>query len=138
MNDNKTEQNFKPTEEMLKVLEAFADMELKPTVSARMEKAGVGRTMWYEWLKIDGFMDWWDTETNKIVQSNIGELRKIGYMKSASDFRYWEAMMTKYDKYARRSDFTSNGEKIDGFFIMQQLGDELKQLTSEGESKDNS
>lgn len=114
---DKNEQKFKPTDAMVKVLQAFCDMDTAPSISARMDKASVSRTLWYEWIKTPGFMEWWETETTNYMQSYIGELLKIGIMKSPKDFRYWEAMMMKFGKYARKEDITSDGEKLDGIVV---------------------
>ena len=113
---DKSVQEFVPNENMKKVLEAYCDMDTKPTISARMDHANVSRTMWYEWIQIPGFQEWWNTETDKFMESVVGELKKIGYMKSASDFRYWEAMMMKFGDYARKGEdkiIIKDQDKID-------------------------
>jgi len=117
---NKTSQKFVPTEEMKKCLLAYADMSARPTIEDRMKAVGLRRETWYYWCnEIEGFVEWWKTETEKIMQRSLSELDKIAYMKAGSDFRYMEMLQMKYGGYKRQNDITSDGNKIDaGIFIV--------------------
>lgn len=107
---NKILQKFKPTAGMKKCLLAYADMSLKPTIEARMEAAGMSRLTWYDWVEKDGFVEWWKTETEKIMQRSLSELDKIAYMKAGSDYRYMELLQMKYGGFKKKQDVTS-GDK---------------------------
>lgn len=95
---------FKPTKEMLKLLEAKLNVEVKPTVTAEAKYAGISRTTYYEWFKDDNFVNWFNKEWER-EQAKMGSwLDKVGYMKAPKDFRYWEAMQMKYQNFARKQE----------------------------------
>ena len=134
-------QKFKPTQEMERVYLAYCDMEVKPTIKARMEEAHVERTKWYDWLKIDGFLEWWHEQTEAFMERSLSELNKIAYMKAGSDFRYMELLQMKYGKFRRTGDITTDGKSINtninlSAFTQEEL-DNLEQLTRKAISTTN-
>lgn len=131
---DKKEQKYEPTEEMQKVLIAFCDMSVKPTVSARMDAANVGRTTWYEWIKDPRFLQWWKDETEAFMYRSISELNKIAFMKAGKDFRYMELLQTKYANYRKKTDVTSNDKPINDTGDIAKLLSEV--LKDEGENRD--
>ena len=134
-------QKFKPTQEMERVYLAYCDMEVKPTIKARMEEAHVERTKWYDWLKIEGFLEWWYEQTEAFMERSLSELNKIAYMKAGSDFRYMELLQMKYGKFRRTGDITTDGKSINtninlSAFTQEEL-DNLEQLTRKAISTTN-
>jgi len=59
---------------------------------------------WYRWKKDPLFMPWYMDEFKRMMGENEIYLDKVGMMKSASDFRYWEAMQMKYAGFSRKED----------------------------------
>ena len=134
-------QKFKPTQEMERVYLAYCDMEVKPTIKARMEEAHVERTKWYDWLKIEGFLEWWYEQTEAFMERSLSELNKIAYMKAGSDFRYMELLQMKYGKFRRTGDITTDRKSINtninlSAFTQEEL-DNLEQLTRKAISTTN-
>jgi hypothetical protein len=84
-------------------------MENKPTITARMDAAGVSRTLWYEWIQKPGFSAWWKAETEKFLENTMSDLFKIGYLKSASDYRYFEAMIMRFGGFSRKGEVKVEG-----------------------------
>lgn len=118
MSDTEFAQRFMPNEDQLKCLKASMDMETKPTISAFMDKAGVNRRNWYNWIENEGFVKWWNDQWSAYMRSQVFHLDKISFMKAASDFRYMELMQTKYANFSKKLDVTSGGEKLSaGIFI---------------------
>jgi len=110
---NKTSQKFVPTEEMKKCLLAYADMSARPTIEDRMKAVGLRRETWYYWCnEIEGFVEWWKTETEKIMQRSLSELDKIAYMKAGSDYRYMELLQMKYGGFKKKQDVTSDDKPM--------------------------
>jgi len=107
---NKILQKFKPTAEMKKCLLAYADMSLKPTIEARMEAVGMSRLTWYDWVEKEGFVEWWSSETQKIMQRSLSELDKIAYMKAGQDFRYMKMLQVKYGGFSKKQDIKLDGD----------------------------
>ncbi len=118
---NKILQKFKPTAGMKKCLLAYADMSLKPTIEARMEAIGMSRLTWYDWVEIEGFVEWWSSETQKIMQRSLSELDKIAYMKAGQDFRYMKMLQMKYGGFCRK-------EKIEMDLTVSTKKQEIKEL----------
>jgi len=117
MSGTKVAQKFKPTEDQLKVLEASMNMEIKPTISAFMDEAGVSRRNWYNWIGNPEFVKWWGQQWEMFMGANVFHLDKMCYMKAASDFRYMELLQMKFAKFRRQQDVTSNNEKIEGIIV---------------------
>lgn len=153
MNDNKTEQNtdgssqkahiFKPTERMVYYWKAFADPNIRPHVVATIERAiemmtedGIEdipsldayRRNFYDWESREGYNEWRIKNWQKLMSESETFLDKVGLIKSAKDYRYWEGMQTKYHKFKKAVDFTTDGEKIQGNSEIINLIDELKAI----------
>lgn len=60
-----SEQKFSPSPKMLDFLEAYCEPGLKKSIKSICEKAGVSRTIYYEWINTDGFEDWLHDEYAK-------------------------------------------------------------------------
>jgi len=118
---NKTAPKWQPTKDMWNVLKAWCDMETKPTVKDRMERAGVRRENWWEWIRKPEFVRWWNKQTEDFMKTTISDLNRISYLKASSDFRYMELLQMKYGGFKRSEsrDVTSKGDKLDaGIFIV--------------------
>lgn len=118
---NKTAPKWQPTKDMWNVLKAWCDMETKPTVKDRMERAGVRRENWWEWIRKPEFVRWWNKQTEDFMKTTISDLNRISYLKASSDFRYMELLQMKYGGFKRSEsmDLTSKGDKLDaGIFIV--------------------
>lgn len=87
---------FKPTPKMFKMLEAAISPDVEPNISAWAEAAGVDRSMWYRWQKIDGFIGWFNEEYRKSLEGVRTALVKVGLQKAlAGDVQFWKVMMEK-------------------------------------------
>lgn len=87
---------FQPSENQKDFLQAaIANCSYK-NKSKISEDAGVHRTRWYDWLKEDGFPEWFYSEFNRAIQFKVHELDTIGFRLAETDFKYWEAMQKKY------------------------------------------
>lgn len=115
---NNLDTPFKPTEKMVAYLRAKIDLDVKPTITAECEAAGIDRGTYYKWLDDKRFVDWFNKEWDLAMSKQIPWLDKIGLLKSANDFRYFELLQMKFGKYSRaeKSDntltinVTSNGK----------------------------
>ena len=98
----KKEKQFKPTEQMIKLVEARLSPEIAPTITAECKYAGISRQTYYNWFDNEEFVNWYSREFEKGMGKMMSWLDKVGLMKSTKDFRYWEALQMKYAKYSKR------------------------------------
>lgn len=96
---DQTRQNatqFEANPKMLKMLEAAISPDVEPNISAWAVAAGVDRSMWYRWQKIDGFIGWFNEEYRKSLEGVRTALVKVGLQKAlAGDVQFWKVMMEK-------------------------------------------
>lgn len=87
-------QPFKPTLHMINWLDTAIQLATdSPTpISAKNEQR---RENWYDWLKIDGFEDWFYENYKKKRRRWLPKLDEIGLKMADKDFKYWEAMNKK-------------------------------------------
>lgn len=86
---------FKPTPYMIVFLQT-AVQYMPETVKETAELCGMDRTLWYDWVKKDGFMDWYLDEYSKARRGIIPKLDSIGmkYAKKGS-YPHWKDMNKK-------------------------------------------
>lgn len=92
---------FIPSKQQIELLNAMLDIDVPSTVTAICEHVGISRTTYYEWFKNDDFVEWFNREHRIHTTQYIVMLDKIGLSKASEDYRYWEAMQTKYGGYAK-------------------------------------
>jgi hypothetical protein len=119
---------FKPTKQQLDWLKSALDPTVQPTISAIAKDCGVNRENWYGWIKDEAFMEWWGNVWDEGMKQANWFLDKVGMQMSTKDFRYWEAMQMKFGKFARKSDVTSQGEKVGFAAILQDIDGQSKTL----------
>jgi hypothetical protein len=51
------DKKFKPTEQMINLLRAMLDVDVKPTITAFCENAGISRETYYNWFENEDFGD---------------------------------------------------------------------------------
>lgn len=116
---------YKPKLTQIYYWRAYADPHVKPTMmdTARravemMREEGVTpkeipkpdslRQMVYRWDEEEGYEEWreafWQHQMNKLRPF----LDKVGVLKSPNDFKYWEAMQTKFGGYQRSPEIEIN------------------------------
>lgn len=112
MENKETEvtQTWRPTDEMIRVLEEALDPDNNAFISTWFKKAGVDRTKWYDWNKKPMFVSWWNEEWKKGMERLEPYLDKIGLIKAMKDYRYFEAMQMKYHKFSRREEVKTESE----------------------------
>lgn len=86
---------FKPTPYMIVFLQT-AVQYMPETVKETAELCGIDRTLWYDWIKKDGFMDWYLENYTKARRGIIPTLDSIGmkYAKKGS-YPHWKDMNRK-------------------------------------------
>jgi len=92
----RTIENFKPTVTMLKWFAAAVNPDVKSNLVSISRESGVSEQQWHEWAKDPVFNEWWNKEWLKEQKKMIWKLDKIGWDKSRSDFKYWQAMQIKF------------------------------------------
>lgn len=82
---------FKPTPAMRIWLDTAIDIVSdSPTDIA--EKSQLSRAVWYEWLKIPEFEDWYYGEYKKARRRWLPTLDRIGMGNAKKDYNYWKDM----------------------------------------------
>lgn len=82
---------FKPTAAMR--LWVAASIELSSDVISQIaDKCEVDRNNWYQWLKKDGFLEWYGQERQRQAVLMQQKLDSIGLQMAAKDYRYWKDM----------------------------------------------
>lgn len=88
------EVSFKPTPHMEKWIDQAMQMETDE-IKAIAEACGMDRNNWYNWLKLDGFLDWFNAEWDRRLQSVGWRLDTIAVRNAKRDYRYWEGMQKR-------------------------------------------
>lgn len=102
---------FKPTQKQIELLKAWADPEIKPTITAVCERIGISRPTYYEWFDNQDFVNWWNEAWHREMANMESYLDNVGMKKLTQDFRYWEALQMKYHKYARKEEVKQDIKK---------------------------
>jgi hypothetical protein len=86
---------FEPNSKMYEYLDTAIEL-LSDSPSKVTSNCSVGRTTWYDWLKLPGFEDWFYEQYRLRRRRIIPKLDEIG-MKHAKrgSFQHWEAMNKK-------------------------------------------
>ncbi len=87
---------FDPSENQVKFLQAAINVGTYKNKSSVAEQAGVDRSTWYNWLKEDGFPEWFYSEFNRSIQFRVFELDMICFNQASRDFKYMELLQKKY------------------------------------------
>ena len=87
---------FNPSPEQVDFLQAAIKLCTYKNKTKIAEDANVGRTRWYDWLKQDGFPEWFYSEFNRAIKFKVYELDAIGFKKAETDFKYFEFMQKKF------------------------------------------
>lgn len=136
---------FKPDLRMVYYWETYANPYIKPNVTAtilgaikRMREDGLDEAIipnkeaykkaYYKWKKKEGYEKWRKENWERLMGGTEPYFDKVGMIKAAKDYRYWEGMQTKYHKFKKAVDFTTDGEKIQGNSEIITLIDELKAI----------
>lgn len=101
---------FKPKERQIALIRAMLDPEVKPTITAFCEEAGIDRKTYYNWFDNDEFVEWFNREWERAMAKQVSWLDNVGLKKSVKDYRYWEAMQMKYGKFSRKEDSRVDGD----------------------------
>jgi hypothetical protein len=87
-------EEFKPTPHMI----VWLDTVIKtPTdvVDEISRVSGVDESTYYNWLKKDGFIEWFERERNKKLRAHAWRLDNMGLKQARRDHRYWESMQKR-------------------------------------------
>src|SRR4030042_4559030 len=90
-----TKNDFKPTRNMIKWLHVNVEHGYSASIEKIAQEVGIDRRNWYFWLKKEGFVNWWDEQTQKFLKLNRWKLDHIGFKKAENDYRYWKDMMNR-------------------------------------------
>jgi hypothetical protein len=101
--------DFKPTLLMKEAMRRALDPSVGPTITAYMEAAGSDQSVWYKWLKKEGFHEWWLATWKDGMARHEPYFDKIGMIKGSKDHKYWRDMQTKYYKFTERAEQTGDG-----------------------------
>lgn len=84
-------QDFKPTPGMILWLNTQLETRSdSPTYISK--KSGLSKTNWYDWLKKDGFEDWYYKAYEEKTRRWRPYLDAIGLKKARNEFKYWDRM----------------------------------------------
>jgi hypothetical protein len=88
---------------MLRVLQHAISLDTDTSRNAWFRKAGYNRNLWYQWKRMPGFLEWWDSATRLAFQDYEQEWIKIGLKRMQSTSReayyYWKEVGEKIFKY---------------------------------------
>lgn len=105
-------EDFVPTAKMMEVMEIAVSLN-SSKISDWMKEAGLSRQAWYQWIRIPGFREWWNTTFTESMKSFVNEWLMIGIKKMRLDFRYWNAMGEKLFGYIPKLQVEKTGSEQD-------------------------
>lgn len=108
----KSNRAYRPNGKMLALLRAKLNPEVKPTITAECEAAGINRTTYYRWFENEKFVAWFQEAFAKGMRERESYLDKVGMIKATEDYRYWEGLQTKYHGFKKKVDIGGEGLKI--------------------------
>lgn len=76
----------------------FLDSALKADkheITAIAKHAGIGRGAWYEWIKDDNFVKWYNDMWQKALDASAWKLDAMGLAKASDDHKYWKSMQQR-------------------------------------------
>jgi len=85
---------YKPSANQEKWIDIAIQMETDE-IKAIAEACDIDRTTWYQWLKQDGFIEWFNTEWDKRLRGHAWRLDVIGLKNAKKDFNYWKSMQKR-------------------------------------------
>lgn len=107
---------FEPTAKMLTYLDTAVEF-LTDSPTKITGKCEIARRTWYDWLKVEGFEDWFYEQYKKRRTRIIPKLDEIGMTQAEKgSYPHWEALNRKVDdlpeKGTRAGVSVDDGEKI--------------------------
>lgn len=123
-----TIETFKPTEKMLRWLEAALDPGVKATAADISRATNINVNTWRTWRESPTFIKWWNEKWNEAQRNLVWQLDKIGWDRAKKDFKYWEALQIKFGGLKKTVELESGGQPFSaGIFVV----DFKKQLRGE-------
>jgi hypothetical protein len=120
---NKSEQTYEPPDWAWRYLASLLDWEIKPTISARCEHAGVSRPTFYEYSARPEFVKWLDDHCEKIIRSEHREVRTALLRKCLTGdleaIKLWHELYAEFIPTRRQivSDERELSDRTDGELI---------------------
>ena len=120
---DKSTQKYAPPEWAWKYLAAMVDWELKPTISARCEQAGVPRKTFYDHCMRPEFVTWLNEHVERIVLSEAREVRTALLRKCLTGdleaIKLWHELYAEFIPTRRQivSDERELSDRTDGELI---------------------
>jgi hypothetical protein len=87
-------QLFKPSANQEKWLDTAIQSETDE-IAKIAEACGIDRTVWYDWLKKEGFIEWFKGEWDRRLSASGWKLDAIGMRNAKRDHKYWESMQKR-------------------------------------------
>lgn len=91
------EEVFVPSANQEKWLDTAIQLE-SSEIKAISEACGIDRTVWYDWLKVPGFIEWHNAEWEKRLQGHSWKLDVYGFNQAKRDTKALELMMKRTGK----------------------------------------
>lgn len=100
--------NFKPTPLMKEAMRQALDPNVPPSITAYMEAAGSDQSLWYKWIKKEGFLKWWSETWRDGMKNKEPYFDKIGMIRALKDHKYWHDMQVKYFRLKEQEETVAN------------------------------
>lgn len=85
---------FLPTKKMKRWLKTTIEQDLTEVVEIA-KATGINRNSWYAWTRNPLFIQWFNQEWQKALDSHAYKLDIIGIKKATENYKYWEAMQKR-------------------------------------------
>lgn len=108
-----TETNiFQPTPAMRVWLDVATEL-LSDNVSEIAKECKVSRQSWYQWIKDDSFMRWFQQEWDKRIRGHGWKLDVIGFHKARENHSYWKSMQERLGNLPSKDVIEDNEIKVE-------------------------
>jgi hypothetical protein len=86
---------FKPTPGMIVWLDTAVQLQTD-VITDISQACEISRTAWYDWLKQEGFIEWFNEEWKKKLRSHAFRLDVIGLNRAKrGDYNFWKDMQRR-------------------------------------------
>jgi hypothetical protein len=67
----------------------------KHEIKAVAKQAGISRGAWYDWIKDDKFVKWYNESWQKALDAQAWKLDAMGIKQASGNYKYWKAMQQR-------------------------------------------
>lgn len=124
-------QEFKPTRAMLRWLEATDELGPHAPIKRIAKQAGVNRDNWYQWMRNQQFVEWWDKQWETSFKLHRWKLKAIGLKQAENDHAWWHDMMVVMGELPGEDQKSPAGPQVTNAFQFNLTDEQLKRIVED-------